>query len=130
MKILSSPLIACLFSLSLLGACAELPTPSPVLPTPVFKFTPGPIPDGTIYIRDERGRILFSAPTDGYGRGREIRIHAYDHNGRLNATIENQAGAVVQQRLRGNYNHNLSVFYNRSLGGFKLRNMGDDNLSF
>jgi len=86
---------------------------------------PGNIPQGMIFIRDVRGRILFSAPATDYRYGREIDIHPYDTtNGKLDVTIEGPNGVITSQRLRGNRGQYLGVFYNRSLGGFKVRNRG------
>lgn len=115
-----------------LGASAFFLAPAPADAAPVRAkaptvLAPGNIPDGTIYVRDIRGRILFTGPSQKYRFGKQISIQPYDTtDGKLDVTIENANGVVVSQRLRGNRNQYLDVFYNRSLGGFKVRNQGPD----
>lgn len=125
MKILSLSTMA--LALSATIALAPAGHSAPVRDKGPTILAPGNIPQGTIFIRDVRGRILFSAPAQNYRFGREISIHPYDTtDGKLDITIESASGPLVSQRLRGNRNQYLNVFYNRSLGGFKVRNQGPD----
>lgn len=105
----------------LLTACTSLPEPQPVVDPPTTRLARGEMVDGTIYVRDIRGRILFTGLSSEYRFGREIRIHPYDSMGALDVSIENDSGVIVSQRLRGGANREVGLFYNRALGGFKQR---------
>ncbi len=111
------PLIA-----ATLVACTSLPPVEPVQAAGTQQLQPGPIPEGTIYVRNIRGRILFSAPSKDFWSGQEIRIHAYEMEaGRLHLTIENERGVVVNQAFRGLHGVSVGLGYIRSYGGFKIR---------
>jgi len=112
-----------------LAACNSLPEPQPLVDAPETRLARGEMVDGTITVRNNRGRILFSAPSSQYRFGREIRIHPYDSTGTIDVSIENEDGVVVSQRLRGGQNREIGIFYNRALGGFKQRFYMPDNWS-
>ena len=120
-----------LVSLALAGlvASATVTAAAPVREAGQTILRPGTIPDGTIVVRNIRGRILFSGPARDYQYGKEIYVHPYQiEGGKVDVVIEGENGPLVSQRLYGLHNVEFGLFYNRSYGGFKVRNHGPVDL--
>jgi len=83
---------------AILAACSSLPEPQPVAAAPDTRLARGEMVDGTIYVRNIRGRILFTGLSKEYRFGREIRIHPYDSNGVLDVSIHKDNWSLFAKR--------------------------------